>query len=201
MLPIKYEIHKRQISFLHHIIHLSEDDPVHKLWKYQASLPDHCNWWSGVKKLMEKYAIVMSVEEIAEVSKDSFKRLVKLAIKKVALKELKEECRSKEKTAEISYDELKPQEYLTKLGPSQSKIIFKCRSKTLNIKEHMQYKYRGNNHCRWCGVSDETLAHIVNCGYEGKHMESAEKIICGTDMREMSELANRVQDFLDRVEV
>ena len=64
VMPIKYEIHKKQLSFLHHIIHLSEDDLVQKLWKYQASLPDYSNWWSGVKKLMTKYTIGMSEEEI-----------------------------------------------------------------------------------------------------------------------------------------
>ena len=201
VMPIKYEFHKRQLSFLHHIIHLSEDDPVQKLWKYQASLPDYSNWWSGVKKLMAKYTIVMSEEEIKEMSKDSFKRMVKLAVKKVAFEELRKECRSKEKTEKLVYDELKTQEYLTKLCPSQSKLIFKCRSKTLNIKEHMQYKYRDNNHCRWCGVCDETLGHIINCGYEGEHMESAERIVYGTDVQEMSELANRIEDFLERVEV
>ena len=201
VLPIKYEMHKRQLSFLHHIIHLREDDPVQKLWKYQTSLPDYGNWWSGVKNLMAKYSIEMSVEEIKEMSKDSFKKKVKFEVKKVAFEELKRECRSKEKTEKLEYDELKTQEYLTKLSPSQSKVIFKCRSKTLNIKEHMQYKYNNNNHCRWCGVSDETLEHIVNCGYEGEHIVSAERIIYGTDVTEMSMLADRIDDFLDRIDV
>ena len=65
----------------------------------------------------------------------------------------------------------------------------------------MQYKYRDNNHCRWCGVSDETLSHVVNCGYEGENMENVEQIINGTDFEKMRELAERIEDFLERVEV
>ena len=201
VLPVKYEIHKRQLSFLHHIIHLSEDDPVKKVWKYQTTLPDYGNWWTEVKQLMAKYTIELNEDEINKMSKESFKRKIKLAVKKVALEELVAECKSKEKTRNLIYSDLKNQEYMSKLYPNHSKVIFKCRSKTLNIKEYMQYKYRNNNHCRWCGVSDETLEHVVNCGYEGEHMEAVEEIINGTDLEKMRELADRIEDFLERVEV
>ena len=70
VLPVEYEIHKRQLSFLHHIIHLEDDDPVKRMWKNQKQLPEHNNWWNGVEKLMVKYSIQLSEEDIKKMSKE-----------------------------------------------------------------------------------------------------------------------------------
>jgi hypothetical protein len=123
-------------------------------------------------------------------------------VKNQAFQELKIECSSKKNTKDIEYTEFKKQKYITKLLPNHSTIIFKCRSKTLNIKEWMNYRYQDHEkHCRWCGVSDETLNHVVNCGYKGETIESADCIIYGSDIQEMKNIAVRIEDFLRRVEV
>ena len=103
VLPIDYEIHKRQLSFLHHIMSLSEEDPVKKMWRIQTKLPAHKNWWSEVKMLMEKYSIHLTEEEITTMSKDTFKHKVKQAVRNYAFEKLKEECQSKEKTKSLEY--------------------------------------------------------------------------------------------------
>ena len=72
-LPMKYEIHKRQLSFLHHIIHLEEDDPVRMVWKHQIAMPEYNNWWTGVKELMSWYSLDMSVDDIKDLSKEAYK--------------------------------------------------------------------------------------------------------------------------------
>ena len=134
-------------------------------------------------------------------SKQSFKEKVKTAVQEVAFEELKLECCSKEKTKDLTYSEFQIQEYMTSLYPNHSRIIFKCRSKTLSIKEHMQYKYRNQNHCRWCGISNETLEHIVNCGTNGCHIENVDEIIHGNDLHLMKEVAIRIEDFLEKVDI
>ena len=202
VVPVENEIHKRQLGFLHHIIHLKEDDPVQKLWRYQTALPEYNNWWSGVKKLMTKYAVDMTEDEIKNMTKESFKEKVKKAVEKVVFEELKEECKNKKKTEKIVYTEFGRQTYLTQMYPNLSKIIFKCRSKTINIKEYMQYKFKDENHCRWCGICDETLSHIVNCGFDNdRNIEDVEDVIYGTDLQKMKIVAQRIEDFLERVEV
>ena len=155
ILPIKHQIHKRQLSFLYHIINLREDDPVKMVWRNQTELPEHNNWWCGVKKLIEKYSIRYEEGEIKEMSKDTFKKKVKIAIYNQAFKDLKEECESKSKTKNITYEKFETQEYIKTMSPCVAKTIFKCRAKTLKIKEHMKFKFSDFS-CRWCGVSDET---------------------------------------------
>ena len=201
-LPMKYELHKRQLSFLHHIIQLDEDDPVRLIWKHQVEMPAYNNWWTGVNELMVRYSLELTEVEIKELSKEAYKEKIKKAVRKKAFEDLKLECHSKENTKNLNYTEFKKQKYIVKLYPNHSSIIFRCRSKTLNIKDWMQYKYGDDEkYCRWCGVSDETLDHIVNCGYVGETIDSAEHIVHGSDLQKMKNIAERVEDFLQRVEV
>ena len=100
-LPVKYEIHKRQLSFLHHIVHLSDEDPVRKMWRHQTIMPDHMNWWSGVKSLMSKYGINWTEDQIKEMSKEVYKKKVKEAVKNIAFEELRLECQGKKKTKDL----------------------------------------------------------------------------------------------------
>ena len=65
----------------------------------------------------------------------------------------------------------------------------------------MHYKYQDAIHCRWWGISDETLVHIVNCGVNGHNIENVAEIIRGVHLQLMKDLAMRVENFLERVEI
>jgi hypothetical protein len=87
------------------------------------------------------------------------------------------------------------------LYPSQSKVIFQARSKTLDIKEHRQYKFTDMK-CRKCGCGDETFLHVVNCGQK----EIVDGSLVNTtadftyDMKvKLGIIANRVIQFLEEV--
>ena len=95
VLPLSYEIHRRQLSFLHHVIALEEVDPVKRIWRYQTSLPEHGNWWSNVKRLLDKYSIVYDEDEFASMSKETYKKKVKKAVFDQALKDLSRENEEK----------------------------------------------------------------------------------------------------------
>ena len=65
----------------------------------------------------------------------------------------------------------------------------------------MQYKFKDNQHCRWCGVSSETLQHIVNCGFESRIDDVEAVLDLGSSLDLMGKIAERVEEFLERVEV
>ena len=203
VLPVEYEIHKRQFSFLYHIVSLEENDPVKKMWRSQQALPDYGNWWNDIKILMETYGLKMSEDEIKKISKDTFKRKVKKAIEEKAFEKLKQAVREKSKTKELQYNKFDTQEYILKLNPNHSRIIFQCRSKSLNIKKQQNYKYINGGHCRWCGVVDETLEHIVNCGpgNKTKLYNVEHTVLHENDTLLLKRIAERIEDFLDRVEM
>ena len=80
-----------------------------------------------------------------------------------------------------------------------TKTIFKCRSKTLNIKDHTKFK-NSDCICRWCGSDDETLQHIVNCGSETT-IVNVETMLTDPRDDQLEVIAQRVQLFLTRVDV
>ena len=66
----------------------------------------------------------------------------------------------------------------------------------------MKYQYQNDNHCRWCGVSDETIQHVVNCGSDKPVLLDVEKTIQeGNNLEQMKDIAERIEAFLDCVEV
>ena len=169
------------------------------VWRHQTELPDHNNWWCGVKKLMENYSIEYDEEEIKKMSKDRFKRKVRIAIRNKAFEELKKDNASKTKTKNITYNKYETQEYVKSMYPGAAKIILKCRAKTLKIKDHMRYKFTEYS-CRWCGVSDETLEHVVNCGHDEK-IDNVEQALVEMNIDELSRIASRVDGFLSKIEI
>ncbi len=200
VLPIEYEVHKRQLSFLHHIVNLEEKDPVKLVWRNQKALPEYPNWWKDVRELMRRYEINITENGIVNMTKCTFKKKIKDAVLKKAFKDLCTEVSQKSKTQTIRYTRFAAQDYISKLYPNQAKIVFQCRSKTLNIKEQSEHQFK-NNFCRWCGIADETLSHIVNCGSTGEKLEDVEQsVLSCNDTLKLSLIANRIEDFLSRVQ-
>ena len=202
VLPIRYEIHKRQISFLHHILSLQPNDPVHALYQQMKCLPGEANWFNDIQRSAAKYSIIIDEEKIKSVSKETFKGIVKAAIQNYAFKELKEECSSQTKTGTLTYDEFKCQSYMSKLYPSHAKTVLKCRSKCLDIKTHRPFLFK-DKLCRWCNLEEETLSHIVDCGRDDI-MESVDigniDVIDELVESSLISLSTRVNNFLEMVD-
>ena len=164
------------------------------------SMCGESNWWTDVSKLIDLYELNLTLHEIKSMSKNSFKNIVKKCIRKYAFNKLQEECRSKKTTSNIQYSCLKLQKYMENLYPGQSKILFQCRSRTLDIKDHRAYKF-GDRKCRGCQNNDETLEHIINCdGTNGEHKERLrvdfDKSAEWNDT-DIAQCVQRIRKFLD----
>ena len=59
-----------------------------------------------------------------------------------------------EKTSTLQYKDLATQDYLLHLFPDQARTMFKWRSRTLDLKSHLSYKYN-DLLCRGCKEADE----------------------------------------------
>ena len=201
VLPISCEIHKRQLSFLHHILNLEDGDPVKEMYNNMKELPGESNWYNCVAQLMETYKISMTEEEIKNLSKEAFKSVVKKAIIETTFAELCEQCCSKKKTCNLTYRKLKLQDYLTKLLPWQSQLVSRCRSKTLDIKTQQTYKYK-DTLCRWCNLHEESLSHIINCGEDPVDPVDLDEIekMDHKMVTNITRVAYRIQEFIEKVD-
>ena len=143
ILPIDYEIWKRQFTFLHHILNLNEDDPVKTLYHQMKTLPGERNWANNIQFLRTKYEIQFKDEEIQGMNVDKFKKHVRDCIYSFAFNKLKTECTTKSKTNYLQYSVFRQQQYMTDLPPKLMYIVVRIRCGMLNTIDHICTKLRG----------------------------------------------------------
>ena len=206
VLPILGEIHKRQLNYLHRVLTLPEDDPVHQIFENMLEFEreGERNWWSDVKPVLALYGLPEDLSVVGNLSKESFKRMVKNGVHFKMAEKLKNECSNLQKTADLTYDEmLQTQQYLKEMYPEQARLILQARSRTLDIKTNNAFKFQEDDMlCRKCGQEIEELEHIVNCGHAEKislhiNLEEDSTELLITELRRT---ANRIQQFYGDVE-
>ena len=111
----------------------------------------------------KKLGLQYNDNEIKNMSKWMWKKIVKQKTNSVAFSELVQENNEKEKTRDIIFDRLEMSEYLRENErTSLSKLIFQIRSQTVDIKYWQPWKYNDQS-CVKCGKSEETMSHFATC--------------------------------------
>ena len=125
------------------------------------------------KKYLKTLDIQLSFEEIASLSNFRFKKLLKEKSRLAGFEYLKSEKSKQTKIMNIPYDRLEMQEYLLNgdRNVKISRLIFKARGNTLDIKTQKKWKYT-DKLCSGCEVNDETGDEILNCKNFGENVEN-----------------------------
>ena len=193
-LPIHYEIHIKQLTFLHHILNLEDMDPVRVTYTQQLKYPYEPNWGNAVIKLKEIYGIDEGDDYIQDVSKENWKNLVKKKVYSHAFEQMREKASQQKSAQKLVYSKLKIQEYMTKLPSENARKVFHIRSGTIDLRGHRKYKYGDNTSCRLCGAEIESVNHVVNeC--PGVTRKGGEVDSLSTDCDELLEVSRRCMNF------
>ena len=114
--------------------------------------------------------------KLAAMSQWKVKNLVKQKTYQAGFKYLIEKA-SSQNIAHIKYKELNMQDYLLdgNVNSTISKLIFKARSMTLDIKMQKKWKY-SDIFCFGCGVNSETGQEILSCKGFNEDMENLETL-------------------------
>ena len=107
----------------------------------------------------------MNDGNIKKISVSQWKYFVKSAIFKEALLQLQVELFSNGKTNHITYQHssLKPNDYLLQLPSHLARLVFKAKTRMLDIKINYKRKYKNCLHRPFCSEYDETFEHIFKC--------------------------------------
>ena len=97
-----------------------------------------------------KYAQKKIINEAIE--KDFQERMTSARTKKSKINHLM--------TGRLSQEIDERQNYMNKLNRYQTSIIFKARTRMIDVKNNFRGKYP-NNTCRGCGQTDETQEHVL----------------------------------------
>ena len=196
VLPIKFEIQKRQLMFLQHVISLEDSDPVKLMYREQQKYMYEKNWHNCINKIRIDLHIIHSDSDIAQLSKVAWKNIVESALQEAALQELKREYESKNKSMNLKYETLETRKYLKVMNPADARLVFKVRSRTLDCKVDSEFRYK-DMICRGCQCALETNVHIVNeCNIHG---DINQVNVSSEEIDDLKIIAKRIFTFMDIV--
>ena len=200
ILPIQYLIHARQLTFLHHILSLQDNDPVKRAYQQQLQYQMAPNWANEVASIRIVYELHENDSEVVSLSKDAWKTILKKKIRAKALLDLQLEASQQKQFQNLSpYNAFARQQYLDELPPNLSRKIFHIRTGTVDLRGVRRYMY-DNADCRLCQAGEETVEHIVNeCPKISRTVHVAN--IYTTDCEELRIIAKRCLEFDAKVDV
>ena len=163
ILPVKYEIEMRN-EFLKRLLDKKHDDPCLLTYIEMLKFENETNW-ANVFGLRRVYNLPLNDDNIKKMSVSHWKYFVKSAIFKEALLQLQVELSSNRKTSHITYQHssLKPNDYLLQLPSHLARLVFKAKTRMLDIKINYTRKKYKCLHCPFCSACDETFEHIFKC--------------------------------------
>ena len=196
-LPVKFIIHCRQLTFLHHIVGLDDQDPVKRMFKAQQLLPYEKNWSNEVLPLLHEYDL--DDDDIINMSKLTWKQNVKANVTRKVLSQLTTDIQDETKTKHLSYTSFNCQPYMLQFNHKQASIIFKLRSYSIDCKSNRKSSNVDLN-CRLCKSADETQSHVVNCpavSKDGVILDLSKVFDCEIvdGDQDVINICNRVDDF------
>ena len=189
-----------KLSFLNHILSLGEEDPVKRVYMQQLSFKYEPNWANECRSLREKYGIKGSDNQLKQMSKDEWKNIVREAVSKKALLRLNTDKNSKSKSSEYpDANELRCQSYFSELNREHACMLFRVRSRVLDVKEFRSFQYDEEDiSCRVCGGCSETLSHVLS---ECPAL-SSEKCAAGDEytdnVSKLESVAARAKEFVSK---
>eukprot|EP00092_Neocalanus_flemingeri_P051013 GFUD01059162.1.p1 GENE.GFUD01059162.1~~GFUD01059162.1.p1 ORF type:complete len:206 (-),score=48.58 GFUD01059162.1:20-637(-) len=155
---------KRKIIFLQYILQQEKNSMLYQVFKAICENPVKNDFVKTCERYLDNLNLKISFEQIGKMSKYKLKKIVKQKTMEAAFKYLIDEQIKQTKIWDIKYQNLEMQEYLLEgnVNTEISKVIFKARGKTLDIKTQKKWKYH-DNLCVGCGISVETVDEILTC--------------------------------------
>ena len=162
ILPLGYEIQKRRMIYLHHVLTVEERDPVRQVYEQGLRLVFEPNWANDVKHLRSEYENDMADEQVAELDYDKWKEIVTEAVEKKVFTELLQSAKASSKCKDLEYESFGVRGYLTSMSAKSARKIARLRSKMFVCKSNHKSSHK-DLVCRACGVEEETQDHLINC--------------------------------------
>ena len=134
---------KRKLLFLQYILKQGKQAMIYQILKAIEENPIKNDFVNTCKKYLKSLKMNITLEQIENMSKIQLKKILKEKIRNEAFMYLRNQQTKQEKIKNIEYKELKMQDYLADGDRkiSVSKVIYKARGMSLDIKMQKRWKY------------------------------------------------------------
>ena len=163
-IPLRYDVIQRRLLYLWHILHLQKNELVARIYSSQKLSPKRGDWVNLVENDKNKLGLSCDESEIAQMSKNKFKNIVKNKVELLALSELRLIKNKHSKSLNIQSEKLQIASYLIdhRLTRTEQQLLFRLRTRTLNVKMNFENMHT-NLYCSTCKLFPETQSHLLQC--------------------------------------
>ena len=127
ILPIRYEIEKRQLLFLKCILSRETCGPLLLTYEQMLRLNSEPNWVNGILDLRQKYNHPLNDTNIQNMSSQMWKSLVVGTVKKQAFSQLSHESSNNAKTRHLAFARLQKSSHINLSGPQVVRVLFRAK--------------------------------------------------------------------------
>ena len=193
IIPVRFVLMKKRLQFLHYILNESTSTMLRQVYDTLKEESRHGDFVSLTQSDKNALNIDILEEDIQLVSKWSWKKYLTEKVREAAFLYLTQENSSKEKTKNITFENLNMSKYLWENeNRGLSQTIFSIRSQTLDIKEWQPWKYL-DNLCVKCELYAETMDHFVVCKAYGIETEKSWKDIFENNVERQKEIGRFIK--------
>ena len=185
---------------LRYILKRSDNDLLKMFFQAQVMFPAKNDWCTTVMQDLQDFEINYTVDEISSFSKKKWAKIVRLAYKAKAFDDLLSKSEEFSKGENLLYGNLDMRKYLksNSLSLNQKKIIFKFRTRMINVKDNFRNSYKNLN-CRFnCFNEIENQEHLLVCSKLPNQISKSEyRSIYGNNPN-ISEIAKKLEQNLKK---
>ena len=163
-IPIQFLLMSNRISFLWNILQKDENELVRKVYSSQKMFQVKNDWAEQVRLDLDACGIYETDEEISNINKRIFKKLVDERIQHLSAQYLISLRDSHSKSDSLKYStEMQPYLRNESLTIEEKKLFFRIKTRQIDVKCNLKSKYKDNLQCRLCGAQEESQPHQVVC--------------------------------------
>ena len=164
------------------------------------------NGWAECNKTIKEETNTAEIDRSQ--SKYRVKKQVKNKMKTYFKKKLENEAKNKSKIQSLinkskTWTPYEAREYMTKLTRTQTSLIFKARTRMLNIKDNMRGGFKENMTCRICNTEVETQKHIFEeCSklHAQNNTKIPEEELFTEDINTLKSTAEKIAEIMEIIE-
>ena len=155
----------RRIMYWWHILHAKQSDMLVKVYNVQKVSHVQGDWIRLLEKDKKMFKINLSDEEVSGMSRYKMKNFVKKRGQELTLNYIEGLKKKHSKSEHFEKSTLKTAQYLTdnSFTKSQRELLFKLRSKTVQVKANFRNRNILDMVCEICQLFTCTQEHVLQC--------------------------------------
>ena len=165
VMPIKFIIICRRLSFLHYILNRPDTDLLKQFFEIQCKYPTKNDWVLTIKQDINILSLKMTFKDIKNMKKQKFLKIIKEKARQKSLEYLLDLKKKHSKLDQLSYNKLKIQSYFgtSKISIKAAKSVFKYRTKMSSVKDNFHSMYNQDTlDCPECPGINDTQEHLID---------------------------------------